>query len=65
MKSAPIGYGKMGKAIESIALERGHEIVAVFNSENPFKNNATTLSKIESADVAIEFTQPTLAIAHI
>ena len=65
MKIALIGYGKMGKAIESIALERGHEIVAVFNSENPFKNNATTLSKIESADVAIEFTQPSLAIAHI
>ena len=65
MKIALIGYGKMGKAIESIALERGHEIVAIFNSENPFKNNATTLSKIESADVAIEFTQPSLVIAHI
>jgi 4-hydroxy-tetrahydrodipicolinate reductase len=65
MKIGIIGFGKMGKAIEPIALERGHEIVAVFNSENPFKNNATTLSKIESADVAIEFTQPSLAITHI
>jgi 4-hydroxy-tetrahydrodipicolinate reductase len=65
MKIALIGYGKMGKAIETIALERGHEIVAVFNSENPFKNNATTLSKIANADVAIEFTQPKLAVAHI
>jgi len=64
MKIALIGYGKMGKAIETIALERGHEIVAVFNSENPFKKNATTLSKIANADVAIEFTQPKLAVAH-
>jgi len=65
MKIALIGYGKMGKAIEIIALERGHEIVAVFNSENPFKNNPATLSKIKEADLAIEFTQPKLAIAHI
>ncbi len=65
MKIALIGYGKMGKAIESIALERGHEIVTVFNSENPFKNNASTLGKIESADVAIEFSQPQLAVAHM
>jgi len=35
MKIALIGYGKMGKAIERIAIERGHEIVARYNSDNP------------------------------
>lgn len=65
MKIVLIGYGKMGKAIESIAQERGHEIIAVFNSKEPFENNAETSEKIKSADVAIEFTQPKLAVQHI
>lgn len=50
----------MGKTIEGIALERGHEIVARINS-------ATTLSDVDisQADVAIEFTRPELAVDHI
>ena len=35
MKIALIGYGKMGKAIEEIDLERGHEICVTFSSLNP------------------------------
>ena len=35
MRIALLGYGKMGKAIEAIALERGHEIVAKINSQVP------------------------------
>lgn len=60
MNIALIGYGKMGKAIEEIALERGHSIIAVANSENPL--HSLDLSKI---DVAIEFTKPDLAVDHI
>lgn len=55
MKLALIGYGKMGKAIEEIALSRGHEIVLKISVENPQDLTAANLQK---ADVAIEFTSP-------
>ena len=55
-----IGYGKMGKAIEKIALNRGHKITAKSNSQNPITN--IDFSKI---DVAIEFSEPKLASNHI
>jgi 4-hydroxy-tetrahydrodipicolinate reductase len=62
MKIALIGYGKMGKAIDIVATERGHQICAKFNSSNPI-----TIEKLKNsqADVAIEFTQPKLAASHI
>lgn len=58
MKIALIGHGKMGRAIEKIALERGHEIVAVIDVDNQedFDSDA-----FRSADVAIEFTTPKTA----
>ncbi len=61
MKIALIGYGKMGRAVERIAQERGHEIVARIDltSEDSFSS-----SKFASADVAIEFTQPDVAISN-
>lgn len=58
MKIALIGYGKMGKEIERIAVSRGHEIVSIIdinNSEDIESNEFT------SADVAIEFTAPSVA----
>lgn len=60
MKLALIGYGKMGKAIEEIALSRGHKIVARSNQENPVE-----LIDFSGVDVAIEFTAPEFAIGHI
>lgn len=60
MKIALIGYGKMGKAIETIALERGHQIVAKVNSEN-----ALTDLLDKNVDVAIEFTRPDVAVENI
>lgn len=60
MKIALIGYGKMGKAIEEIALERGHTIVAKVSSEKLLSD--TDLSNV---DIAIEFTKPDLAAGHI
>jgi 4-hydroxy-tetrahydrodipicolinate reductase len=60
MKIGLIGYGKMGRAIEQIAQARGHEIVYRVNSQQPIDSVNLSL-----ADVAIEFTQPALAPAHI
>lgn len=62
MKIALIGYGKMGKAIEKIALDRGHQIVLAINSTN---HDKLTVENIKTADVAIEFTQPASAIKNI
>lgn len=58
MKIALIGYGKMGKTIERIALDRGHEIVSIIDIDNrsDFDSEA-----FKSADVAIEFTIPSMA----
>lgn len=62
MKIALIGYGKMGKAIESIAIERGHQIVLKIDSSN---KESLTISALHEADVAIEFTNPHSAVAHL
>lgn len=62
MKIALIGYGKMGKAIEEIALNQGHSIVLKISSGN--KEEMTT-ERIKSADVAIEFTRPESAFYNI
>ncbi len=59
MKIALIGYGKMGKAIEKIALKKGHEIIARFASQG-IDNKLLAL-----ADVAIEFSKPDVAIQNI
>lgn len=61
MKIALIGYGKMGKMIEQIALERGHEIVCRIDVDNQQDFNSPEFA---SADVAIEFTNPTAAYGN-
>lgn len=62
MKIALIGYGKMGHAIEEIALQRGHEIVLKVGIENIEDN---TIENIRKADVAIEFTGPEVAFENV
>ena len=61
MKIALIGYGKMGHMIEDIARQRGHEIVCIIdiNNMDDFESEA-----FRSADVAIEFTNPTAAYGN-
>ncbi|MCM1313367.1 MAG: 4-hydroxy-tetrahydrodipicolinate reductase [Bacteroides sp.] len=61
MKIALIGYGKMGKMIEQIAIQRGHEIVSIIdiNNQEDFESDA-----FKSADVAIEFTAPHVAYGN-
>ncbi|PTS89539.1 4-hydroxy-tetrahydrodipicolinate reductase [Flavobacterium sp. HMWF030] len=58
MKIALLGYGKMGKVIERIALERGHEIVLK-------KDESNTYDGLSTADVAIDFSIPTAAVDNI
>ena len=62
MKIALIGYGKMGKAIESIAVNKGHEIVLKIDIQN---NQDFTEAAIQKADVAIEFTGPHSAFENV
>src|SRR6185369_3699656 len=62
MKIALIGYGKMGHAIEEIALQRKHEIVLKIAIDNTEDN---TIENIRKADVAIEFTGPESAFENI
>lgn len=58
MKIALLGYGKMGKVIERIALERGHEIVLR-------KTSSDTFEDLHKADVAIDFSIPNAAVNNI
>ena len=58
MKIALLGYGKMGQTIERIALERGHEIVLK-------KDEFNTYEGLSNADVAIDFSIPTVAVSNI
>lgn len=61
MKIALIGYGKMGKTIEQIALQRGHQIVSIIDINNTADFESAAF---RSADVAIEFTTPATALGN-
>lgn len=58
MKIALLGYGKMGKTIEKIALKRGHEIVLKIDKNNSNYN-------LNNVDIAIDFSVPTAAFNNI
>ena len=61
MKIALIGYGKMGKTIEQISLQRGHQIVSIIDINNTADFDSEAF---RSADVAIEFTTPATALGN-
>ncbi|MFT4203143.1 MAG: 4-hydroxy-tetrahydrodipicolinate reductase [Chitinophagaceae bacterium] len=62
MNIALVGYGKMGKAIEAIAIERGHEIVLKISTVNKAELIPENLTK---ADAVIEFTNPESAFENL
>jgi len=62
MTIALIGYGKMGKTIEKIALDKGHQIISRVQKDNWAEFEKTDPSSI---DVAIEFSQPEAAVSNI
>lgn len=62
MKIALLGYGKMGKAVETVAVERGHEIGAAID------DNDDWMAKIDdcrACDIAIDFSTPDTAVSNI
>jgi 4-hydroxy-tetrahydrodipicolinate reductase len=61
MRIALVGYGKMGREIEKIAVERGHEIVSIIDIDNPEDFDSP---QFLSAEVAIEFSRPQSAFAN-
>lgn len=65
MKIAIVGYGKMGKIIERIALERGHSVVARFDIDNNVGGAGLTAESLAGADVAIEFSTPEAVLDNI
>lgn len=58
MKIALLGYGKMGKKIEKLALEKGHTIVSRINRDS-------LKEELLKADIAIEFSTPEAAVSNI
>ena len=62
MRIALIGYGKMGQAIEALALDRGHTISHRINDVNMHELNSITA---DTTDVAIEFTHPDAAFNNV
>lgn len=62
MRIALIGYGKMGKAIEEVAVKRGHDIVIKIDQPNLQDFTKENMAK---AEVAIEFTSPETAYKNV
>jgi len=60
MKIALVGYGRMGSAVDRLAVEAGHEVVARLDQEDPISS-----SNLHGADVAIEFTTPSAAPSNL
>ena len=60
MKIGILGYGKMGQAIEKIALERGHDIVLKTDSHNHAEQ-----ADFSNVEVAIDFSTPNTAFSNI
>jgi 4-hydroxy-tetrahydrodipicolinate reductase len=62
MKIGLIGYGKMGKLIESLAQERGHSVIAKFSREYPLPHH---LDKLDQIDIAIDFSHPDCVLENV
>lgn len=61
MRIALLGYGKMGKMIERVATDRGHEITLIVDEQN---RREATPEQLKKAEVAIEFTMPVVAVEN-
>lgn len=62
MKIALLGYGKMGRAIETIAVERGHEIGVTIDNEQEWNDR---LDALMECDIAVDFSMPSTVVGNI
>jgi 4-hydroxy-tetrahydrodipicolinate reductase len=62
MNIAIAGYGRMGRAVEKAAMEKGHHILARIDAEKDWKEQA---GEIQRADVVIEFSTPSTVVANV
>jgi 4-hydroxy-tetrahydrodipicolinate reductase len=65
MNVALVGYGKMGRAIASLAVERGHAVVATVDAESNERGRGLTVERLGRADVVFEFTAPDVAVSNL
>jgi 4-hydroxy-tetrahydrodipicolinate reductase len=65
MRLLLLGDGKMGRAIDALARERGHDVVGMLGEADMTDPAATLAEYSGRADVAIEFTQPTAALGNV
>lgn len=62
MKIALLGYGKMGKAVEALALERGHSVGVTIDDEDDWMRK---IESLRECDVAVEFSTPATVVGNI
>jgi 4-hydroxy-tetrahydrodipicolinate reductase len=65
VKIAIVGYGKMGRMVEGIAVERGHEIAVKLDDRNNSNFEGITEENFQGVDAAIDFSIPSAAIPNI
>ena len=65
MKIALLGYGKMGKLVETIAVRQGLEVGPKLDINDNPGGNGITAASMDGVDVAIEFSQPDAVLANI
>ena len=64
MNVALVGYGKMGREIETILVDRGHKVTLIIDMDNASDLNSVNL-KEKNVDVAIEFSTPNAAYSNV
>src|SRR3990167_3236444 len=65
MKLALIGYGKMGRMVEDLALSRGHRILFKIDIEGNEQGQALTAENLKGVDVAVDFSIPDAVIGNV
>ncbi len=65
MNIALVGYGKMGRMIEQLAVARGHRIVARFDIDNNVNGEGLTAEALREVEVAIEFSTPATCLTNV
>ncbi len=63
MTIALVGTGRMGQAVAAVAEERGHAVAARFDADRPFLD--ATAADLAGVDVLVDFSDPSVAIAHL